>query len=137
MQDSTTLEVIMDQVHLNWVESITYDGMVIAKWGRTTLRIWEDAEHVTRLDIFGEIPEDWRTPKNPMAKPCGGIKSAKREAAEWIAKAFGQCQNRSFVNEWRCGELATRVNDMGTRYCVGCNEHYEDEMRSRKRTITA
>lgn len=126
----------MDQVHLNWVESITYDGMLIAKWGRTTLRIWEDDNHVTRLDIFGAIPANVRN-GGPMARPCSGVESAKREAAEWVAKAFGQCQNRSFVTDWRCAELATRVNDMGTRYCVGCNEHYEDEMRSRGRTVNA
>jgi len=135
----------MDQVQLNWTERENFGKNLLSRWGTTKIRVYEIGEGVkyrVQMDILVDKDTDIAafaqlTPA-PFAQPCGTFERGQRLATEWVAKVFGQCQNRSLEGDgWRCPELATRVNDRSSRYCPACYEQYADNLRSRGIAVRA
>jgi hypothetical protein len=126
-------------VQLNWTERDNFGKTLLSQWGTTRIRVYEIGEGVknrVQLDIMADTETDITafTFGNPVPfmQRCGSFENGQRLASEWVTKVFGQCQNRSLEGDGgHCPELATRVNDMWSRYCPACYEKYADNLRSR------
>jgi hypothetical protein len=132
----------MDQVQLNWLPSLEYSNTLVAYWGRTKIRVYDDTSRTRGgafLDIF-DADAEHRTlsgSKAPIAERFNNSVAAQNYAVAWIEQQYGQCWNRSLETGVRCAELSTRINELGSRYCVACYERYADNCRTRGVTVAS
>jgi hypothetical protein len=130
----------MDEVTLHWTPSMEHGNMLIAMWGRTKIRVSDDTSRTAGgafLDIF-DADAEHRTLSGspaPLAERFNNAVAAQNYAVAWIEQQYGQCWNRSLETGVRCAELSTRINELGSRYCVACYERYVDNLRSRGITV--
>lgn len=126
----------MDKVTLHWTPSVEHGNMLIAMWGRTKIRVYLDTSRTKSSALLDIIDADaeHRTLSSspaPIAERFDNAIAAQNYAVAWIEQQYGQCWNRSLETGVRCAELSTRINELGSRYCIGCFERYEDNLRAR------